>query len=76
MSRGSTHLPAWRAKVRAEQRVWVRRSRYVARKYARAAPNACEVLMKVLWLVRLARPDMIKPMGDWTTQVQSWTCRP
>ena len=37
------------------------------------APNACKVLMKCLWLGRLARPDIIKPIGDLATQVQNWT---
>ena len=27
------------------------------------APNACKILMKALWLGRLARPDIIKLMG-------------
>ena len=33
---------------------------------------ACKVLMKCLWLGRLARPDIIKPIGDLATQVQKW----
>ena len=37
------------------------------------APNACKVLMKDLWLGRLARPDIIKPIGLLATQVQKWT---
>ena len=37
------------------------------------APNACKVLMKALWLGRLARPDIIKPIGDMATQVQKWS---
>ncbi|CAE7035956.1 TY5A [Symbiodinium natans] len=37
------------------------------------APNACKILMKALWLGRLARPDIIKPIGDLATRVQSWT---
>ena len=36
------------------------------------APNACKILMKALWLGRLARPDIIKPIGDLATQVQKW----
>ena len=28
------------------------------------AGDACKVLMKCLWLGRLARPDIIKPIGD------------
>ena len=37
------------------------------------APNACRILMKALWLGRLARPDIIKPINDLATKVQSWT---
>ena len=37
------------------------------------APNACKVLMKCLWLGRLSRPDIIKPIGDLATKVQDWT---
>ena len=37
------------------------------------AENACSVLMKCLWLARLARPDLLKPIGDLSTQVQNWT---
>ena len=37
------------------------------------AGNACKVLMKCLWLGRLARPDIIKPIGDLATQVQKWS---
>ena len=37
------------------------------------APNACKILMKALWLGRLARPDIIKPINDLTTKVQSWS---
>ena len=29
--------------------------------------------MKALWLGRLARPDIIKPIGDLATQVQKWS---
>ena len=29
--------------------------------------------MKALWLARLARPDIIKPINDLATKVQSWT---
>ena len=36
------------------------------------APNACKILMKALWL-GLARPDIIKPIGDLATQVQKWS---
>ena len=34
------------------------------------APNACKILMKALWLGRLARPDIVKPIGDLATHVQ------
>ena len=37
------------------------------------APNACKILMKALWLARLARPDIIKPINDLATKVQAWT---
>ena len=37
------------------------------------AGDACKVLMKCLWLGRLARPDIIKPIGDLATHVQKWT---
>ena len=37
------------------------------------AGNACKVLMKCLWLGRLARPDIVKPIGDLATQVQKWS---
>ena len=37
------------------------------------APNACRILMKALWLGRLCRPDIIKPINDLATKVQSWT---
>ena len=29
--------------------------------------------MKALWLGRLARPDIIKPINDLATKVQSWS---
>ena len=32
------------------------------------APNACKILMKALWLARLARPDIIKPINDLATK--------
>ena len=32
--------------------------------------DACKVLMKCLWLGRLSRPDIVKPIGDLSTQVQ------
>lgn len=37
------------------------------------APNARRILMKALWLGRLARPDIIKPINDLATKVQSWS---
>ena len=37
------------------------------------APKACSVLMKALWLARLARPDIQKPIGDLATNVQCWS---
>ena len=37
------------------------------------APNACRIFMKVLWLGRLSRPDLIKPINDVATKVQSWS---
>ena len=37
------------------------------------APNACKILMKALWLGRLARPDIVKPIGDLATHVQKWS---
>ena len=37
------------------------------------AGSACKVLMKCLWLGKLSRPDIIKPIGDLATQVQKWT---
>ena len=32
-----------------------------------------KILMKALWLGRLARPDIIKPINDLATKVQSWS---
>ena len=37
------------------------------------APNACKVLMKALWLGRLARPDIVKPINGLATKVRSWS---
>ena len=37
------------------------------------APNACRILMKALWLGRLSRPDITKPINDLATKVQSWS---
>jgi len=34
------------------------------------APHACKILMKALWLGRLARPDIVKPINDLATKVQ------
>jgi len=35
--------------------------------------GACGILMKFLWLGRLARPDLVKPIGDLATHVQKWS---
>ena len=37
------------------------------------APNACKILMKALWLGRLARPDIAKPIGDMASCVRKWS---
>ena len=37
------------------------------------APVACKILMKLLWLARLSRPDIIKPIGDLARDVQKWS---
>lgn len=37
------------------------------------APNACKMLIKALWLGRLARPDIVKPINALATKVQTWT---
>ena len=37
------------------------------------AKHACAIIMKLLWLARLARPDLIKPISDLATKVQAWT---
>ena len=37
------------------------------------APVACKILMKALWLARLARPDILKPIGDLASNVQKWS---
>ena len=37
------------------------------------ADHACKCLMKFLWLGRLARPDIVKPIGDLASQVTRWT---
>jgi len=35
--------------------------------------HACAILMKDLWLARLARPDIQKPICDLTTHIQCWS---
>ena len=37
------------------------------------APNACRILMKTLWLARLSRPDLLKPIGDLASKVTCWS---
>lgn len=37
------------------------------------ASSACSVLMKNLWLARLARPDIIRAIGLLATKVQNWS---
>ena len=37
------------------------------------ADNASKVLMKALWVARLARPDLLKPITALARHVQSWT---
>ena len=37
------------------------------------AGSACKVLMKDLWLGRLSRPDLVKPITDLATKVQCWS---
>ena len=37
------------------------------------AAHACNILMKALWLGRLARPDIVKPINDLATKVQNWS---
>jgi len=37
------------------------------------ANSACALLMKSLWLGRLSRPDVQKPIGDLATHVQCWS---
>ena len=36
------------------------------------AGEACRALMKCLWLGRLARPDIVKPIGDMASKLQCW----
>eukprot|EP00973_Karenia_brevis_P014216 1933961-Karenia_brevis.AAC.1 len=35
--------------------------------------HASKLLMKGLWLARLARPDIAKAINDMTTKVQKWS---
>ena len=35
--------------------------------------NACEVLVKCLWVARLARPDIIRPITLLATKIQCWS---
>ena len=37
------------------------------------AAEACSVLMKDLWVARLARPDLTKAMTDLAAKVSKWT---
>jgi len=37
------------------------------------APVACRILMKLLWLARLSRPDLLKPIGDLASLVVKWS---
>ena len=37
------------------------------------AESASRVLMKSLWLARLARPDVMKPLSDLTRRVTCWS---
>ena len=37
------------------------------------APVACKILMKCLWLARLSRPDLLKPIGDLASTVTRWS---
>jgi hypothetical protein len=37
------------------------------------AENASRILMKTLWLARLSRPDLLKPLSDLTRRVTCWT---
>ena len=34
---------------------------------------ACSILMKILWLARLARPDLLKPVCDLASKITKWT---
>jgi hypothetical protein len=35
--------------------------------------NACKMLMKCLWVARLARPDLLRPITVLATKIQAWT---
>ena len=37
------------------------------------APHACAVVMKFLWLARLARPDLMKAINLLASRIQKWT---
>ena len=37
------------------------------------ASVACSLLMKVLWVARLARPDLLRAMNHLATKVSEWT---
>ena len=37
------------------------------------APNAAKMLMKCLWLARLSRPDLLKPINDLASCIQNWS---
>ena len=37
------------------------------------APHACAIIMKQLWLARLARPDLVKAINLLACKVQNWT---
>ena len=36
------------------------------------APHACALVMKQLWLARLARPDLIKAIKILSSRIQKW----
>lgn len=35
--------------------------------------QACSILMKALWLARLARPDILRPICQLASRIQSWS---
>ena len=37
------------------------------------SPKACGILMKCLWLARLARPDVLKAINDLSTHLSQWS---